>query len=82
MSVSLALKPEPVTVVELPGVPLVRLMEMLGVAVKVVIAEVEGPYAPIVWKPEAEAGITKVALQPPVELAEGDGGTVATTVPS
>ncbi len=86
MPVSLALKPEPVTVTELPTAPLVRLREMTGVTVKImsgmVVAEVEEPYASMVWEPEGEAGTTKVALQSPRELAEGTEGIVTTSLPS
>ena len=71
MPVSLAPKPEPVTVTELPVAPLDRLMDMPEVKVKVMVgtAMVSKPYAPIMCEPEAEAGTTKVALQPPWELA-------------
>ena len=49
MPVSPALKPEPVTVTELSGAPLVGRMEMPELVVKdVVTAEVTAPYAPIV----------------------------------
>jgi hypothetical protein len=83
MPVSLALNPEPVTVIEVPGGPLVGLIARPEVTVKVIAvtesAEVVEPYAPIVWGPEAEAGITKVVLQLPEELAEIPD---LTTVPS
>lgn len=83
MPVSLALNPEPVTVIEVPGGPLVGLIARPEVTVKVIAvtesAEVVEPYAPIVWGPEAEAGITKVVLQLPLELAEIPD---LTTVPS
>ena len=69
MPVSPALKPEPVIVTEPPGADLVGLVEMPGVTVKVIVAEVVGLDAPIVWGPEGEAGTTKVALQLPWELA-------------
>jgi hypothetical protein len=83
MSVSLVPKPEPVTVIEPPGDPLVWLIVIPGptrkstpVTEPAVVVE---PYAPIVWEPEAEDGTTKVAFQPPVELAEI---AEETTVPS
>jgi energy-converting hydrogenase Eha subunit B len=71
MPVSLAPKPEPVTVTELPAAPLDRLMDMPGVTVKVISGTlaVTEPYAPITCEPEAEAGTTKAALQLPWELA-------------
>ena len=73
MPVSLAPKPKPVTVTELPVAPLDRLMDMPGVTVKVILgtlaAGVTEPYAPILCEPEAEAGTTKAALQPPWESA-------------
>jgi hypothetical protein len=73
MPVSLAAKPEPVTVTEVPDAPLDRLMDMPGVTVKVILgtlaAVVSEPYAPMLCEPEAEAGTTKVTLQPPTELA-------------
>jgi hypothetical protein len=74
MPVSLAPKPEPVTVIEVPGGPLVRLRVMAPPStVKVTpvtkLARVLGPYAPIVWEPAVEAGIVKVALQFPRESA-------------
>ena len=73
MSVSLAPKPEPVTVSELPAAPLDRLMDMPGVTVKVILgtlaAVVTEPYASMLCEPEAEAGTTKAVLQPPWELA-------------
>lgn len=69
MPVSLAPKPEPVMVTELPAVPLDRLMDISGVTVKVILgtlaAVVTEPDASMLCKPEAEAGTTKVALQPP-----------------
>jgi len=58
--VSLAPKPEPVTVTELFTVPLVRLREMIGVMVNVALPELLGPDAVIVWGPEDEAGTEKV----------------------
>jgi hypothetical protein len=67
MLVSLPLKPAPVTVTEVPGAPVVLLMDMDGVTVKVMSAtldaRVDEPYASIVWEPEAEGGIVKVVLQ-------------------
>ena len=73
MPVSLAPKPEPVTVSELPAAPLDRLIAMPAVTVKVTLgtlaAGVTEPYAPILCELEAEAGTTNVALQPPWELA-------------
>jgi hypothetical protein len=69
MPVSLAPKPEPVTVTELPAGPLNRLMDMPGVTVKVILgtlaAVVTEPYASMICEPEAEAGTTNVAVQPP-----------------
>ena len=74
MLVSLVAKPEPVTVTEVPGAPLVRLMEITGFTVKVMsgtaLGWVVAPDASIVWEPELEAGITRVLLQLPSELAE------------
>lgn len=73
MPVSLAPKPEPVTVNGLPAAPLDGLIDMAEVTVKVVVgtlaAVVAEPYAPITCEPEAEAGTANVALQPPPELA-------------
>jgi len=73
MPVSLAPKPEPVTVSELPAAPLDRLMDMPGVTVKVILgtlaAVVTEPCASMLCEPEAEAGTTNVALQPPRGLA-------------
>ena len=73
MPVSLAPKPEPVTVTELPAAPLDRLMDMPGVTVKVTLGTlatgVTEPYARITCEPEAEAGTTKATLQLPWELA-------------
>ena len=73
MPVSLAPKLEPVTVSELPAAPLDRLMDMPAVTVKVTLetlaAGVTEPYASMICELEAEAGTTKVAVQPPRELA-------------
>ena len=80
MPVSLAPKPEPVTVSEFPEAPLDRLMDMPGVTVKVVLgtlaAGVTEPDASMLCEPEAEAGTTNVALQPPWGLAVIPGATV------
>jgi hypothetical protein len=66
MPVSLAPKPEPVTVTELPAAPLDRLRDMLGVTVKGTLAALlTKPFAPMLCEPEAEAGTTNVAVQPP-----------------
>jgi hypothetical protein len=74
MPVSPALKPEPVTVIEAPGGPVVGLMVRPALTVKVTpvteSAEVVEPYAFIVWEPAVEAGTTKVALQAPRPSAE------------
>jgi hypothetical protein len=71
--VSPAPKPEPVTVTEVPAAPLVRLIDILGVIVEVILGTlafgVTEPYALITCKPEAEAGTTKAALQPPWKSA-------------
>jgi hypothetical protein len=72
-TVSLARKPEPVMVTEVPGDPLVRLRVMaLLTTVKVTpVTEPETePDAPIVWEPVAAAGIVIVSLQVPVEPTE------------
>ena len=73
MPVSLAPKPEPVTVTELPVAPLDRLMDMLGVTVKVILwtlaAVVTEPCASMICGPEAEAGTANVAVQLPSGLA-------------
>jgi len=73
MPVSLAPKPEPVTVTELPAAPLDRLMDMTGVTVKVIsrtlAAVVTEPYESMLCEPEAEAGTTNVAVQLPSGLA-------------
>jgi hypothetical protein len=73
MPVSLAPKPEPVMVTELPGEPLVRFIVSPGLTVKVTpvieSAEVDEPYAPTVWEPATEAGTVKVPLQAPTPLA-------------
>lgn len=86
MPVSLAPKPVPVIVIEVPGAAFIRLEEMFGVTVKVrsgtLAAAVEAPLASMVCEPEAEAGITKLALQLPLTSAEGDTGTVTTAAPS
>jgi hypothetical protein len=70
-------------VIELPGGPLVRLMVIVGPTMKTMPvtepAEVVEPYAPMVWEPAAEAGMVRVPLQAPKELAEI---AEATTVPS
>jgi hypothetical protein len=83
MPVSLAPKPEPVTVTEVPGDPLVRLRVMMAFTTMKVTpgtepAEVVVPYAPIVWEPAAEAGIVIVSLQVP----EPAGIPDLTVVPS
>ena len=63
MPVSLAPKPEPVTVTELPADPLNGLRDMLGVTVKVVFAtEVPEIRAAMICEPEAEGGTTKLAV--------------------
>ena|SRR3990172_2517597 len=84
MPVSPAPKPEPVIVMEVPGAALVRLVEIPAVVVNVISAtlptDVEAPYASMVWRPAVEAGTAKVAVQPPVGLAETDGGTVVTAM--
>jgi hypothetical protein len=83
MPVSLAPKPEPVTVTELPAAPLDRLIDMPEVTVKVILRTLAGvvtePDASMLCEPEAEAGTTKAALQPPWGVA-----TIlwATVVPS
>jgi choline-glycine betaine transporter len=73
MPVSPAPKPEPVTVTEVPATPLARLIDMPGVTVKFRLGTlafgVTEPYALITCEPEAEAGTTKAALQPPWESA-------------
>jgi hypothetical protein len=73
MPVSLALKPEPVTLTQLPTTPLTGLMYIAGeVTVKVILGTlvVTEPYAPIVCEPGVDAkGTSKVALQPPRGLA-------------
>jgi hypothetical protein len=73
MPVSLALKPEPVTVTELPTAPLDQLRDMPEVTVKVISGTLAGavtePDASILCEPEAEAGTTKAVLQAPWELA-------------
>jgi hypothetical protein len=73
MPVSLAPKPEPETVTDVPGGPLVRLRVSPALTVKVTpvieLAEVVEPYAPIVWEPAVEAGTVKVLFQAPRELA-------------
>jgi hypothetical protein len=81
--VSLVPKPEPVTVTEVPGGPLVRLIVSPELTAKVTSviesAEVVEPYAPIAWEPAVEAGTVKTPLQAPRPLAEIPE---ATTVPS
>jgi hypothetical protein len=73
MPVSLAPKPEPVTVTQPPEGPLDRLADITGVIVEVILgtlaAEVTEPYAPTTCEPETEAGTTKAALQLPWESA-------------
>jgi hypothetical protein len=73
MPVSLAPKLEPITVNELPAAPLDRLIDMPEVTVKVILGTlatgVIEPYASMLCELEAEAGTTKVAVQPPRELA-------------
>ena len=73
MPVSLAPKLEPITVSELPAAPLERLIDMPEVTVKVLLGifaiGVVEPYASMVCAPEAEAGTTKSAVQPPPESA-------------
>jgi hypothetical protein len=77
--VSLALNPEPVTVTELPCVPLVLLKEIAAVVVNVAeTTPVTDPDTVIVWEPEAEAGTIKLLLQAPTEVAV----PVATELPS
>ncbi len=70
MPVSLAPKPEPLTVIEVPTVPDNRLLDITAPIVKltgvVVPAGVEEPKALIGWAPEAEAGALKEAVQEPV----------------
>jgi hypothetical protein len=68
-TVSLALKPVPVTVTEVPGDPLVRLRVMtLLTTVKVTpVAEPEEePVATMVWEPADAVGIVIVVFQVPV----------------
>ena len=65
MPVSLAPKPVPVIVTELPGAALAWLDEIFGVMLKVVVAVLVAPVAVMVREPEAEAGITKFAFQLP-----------------
>jgi hypothetical protein len=83
MPVSLALKPVPVMVIELPGGPFVGLIVSPGPTVKVTpvteSAEVVEPYAPMVWEPAVAVGTVKVPLQAPSPLAEIPE---ATAVPS
>jgi hypothetical protein len=84
MPVSLAAKPEPVTLTEVPEAPLVPLREMLAAMVKTtsdtLAADVVAPEASNVWEPEVEAGMMKVAFQAPWGLAEMPEATVV--VPS
>jgi hypothetical protein len=76
---SLALKPEPLTVMEVPGGPLALPMAIAALTVKVrggaVPAVVREPKALIVWGPEAESGMIKVALQLPREVLKVPGVT-------
>ena len=73
MPVSPAPKPEPVTVTEVPAAPFARLIDILGVMVEVILGTlvfgVTEPYAPMLCEPEAVAGTTKAALQPPWKSA-------------
>ena len=70
MPVSLEAKPVPVIVTELSAAPLARLVEIFGVTLKVVVGDPEvDPVAVMVRAPEAEAGITKLALQLPLVSA-------------
>lgn len=71
MPLSLAPKPEPVTVTEVPGGPLVRLRVRAPPStekVTVTVPEV-APVAPILWEPAVAAGIVTVAFQFPDESA-------------
>ena len=67
MPVSLAAKPEPVTVTELPTAPLCRLRDMPEVTVKVRSGTIAGvvtePDVSMLCEPEAEAGTRKAVLQ-------------------
>ncbi len=80
MPVSLALKPEPVTVTELPGDPLVLLRVMAAPMVKVTFGAVPEivtePYAPTLCEPEGEAGAVKLVFQAPVVFADIPEATV------
>jgi hypothetical protein len=82
MPVSLVPKPLPVIITEVPGTPLILLSEMVGVTVKLISGTlascVEEPNASMGrGAPEAAAGTTKLAVQLPWGLAEGDAGFVA-----
>jgi hypothetical protein len=75
MAVSLAAKPEPVTVTEVPGGPVSGLIERLGfINVKTKIGTtpdgVIEPEALTVWGPKTAVGTVKVLLQFPRESAE------------
>ncbi len=69
MPVSLAANPEPLTVIEPPGVPLPRLTtippETVKLAWPTLLAEVVLPEAPTLWGPDADDGNVKVVLHPP-----------------
>jgi hypothetical protein len=83
MPVSLAAKPEPVTVIELPGTPLVLLRVIPAPTVKLTFDAVPEvviePYAPTLCEPEAKSGTVTLVFQAPIVFADIP---VATVFPS
>ena len=72
---SLAAKPEPVTVIELPGSPTFPLSEMVG---EMENGTFSGGLADtsIKWVPDGDGGTLRVLVQEPWESAEGEATTV------
>jgi hypothetical protein len=72
MAVSLAAKPEPVTVNDVPGFPLFPLRETVGVTVKRASRSDPEPETRTGYVPFGDEGMAKVVVQEPCELAAAE----------
>jgi hypothetical protein len=77
MPVSLAAKPEPVTVSDVPGFPRFPLRETAGVTVKGASRSEPEPEPLTEYVPFGDGGMVKVVVQEPCELAAAEATIAA-----
>ena len=73
---SLTPKPDPVTVIELPGLPRFPLSEIIGEMENGTSSGGLAPDTSMKWVPAGDAGTVSVLVQDPWELEEGEATTV------